>query len=99
MNGSYDEFGYSIPIGKYLVDFFLEENEDMNPTLYDYKSQHAFADQFQSRYEQFSPEHKRHLKLKQDNHLRPKVEENVYTFKQLWLFTQHQNRFIALNER
>jgi len=30
---------------------------------------------------------------------RPKIEENVYLFKQIWLYTQFMNRSKALNER
>lgn len=31
--------------------------------------------------------------------MRPKIEENVFLFKQIWLYTQFMNRNQALNER
>ena len=37
--------------------------------------------------------------MKETNPYRPKFEENVYYFKQLWLYTQFVNRNKALNER
>lgn len=37
--------------------------------------------------------------MQQTNPLRPQIEENVYLFKQLWLYTQFVNRNKALNER
>jgi hypothetical protein len=37
--------------------------------------------QFKKRYEKFSPEHKKHMALKDRNPLRPKAEENMYLFR------------------
>ena len=53
----------------------------------------------QSRYEKLSPDNKRFKLLKELNPLRPKIEENVYNFQQLWLYTSFLSRNKALEDR
>eukprot|EP00347_Sterkiella_histriomuscorum_P017570 403348829 len=107
----WDEYGYKVPLGKFLDDFTQDPSlfniifgEASNNTQLKYvpnQNQSIIQDvaQFSKKYERFSPEHKRHKQLQEVNQIRPKIEENVFTFKQIWLYNQYMNRNQALEER
>ena len=86
----YDDYGFRVPTGKYLLDYFLSESTT---------SPLQASDDISNRYERFSPEHRRHLKLRESQPLRPKLEENIYMFKQLWLYSQFRGKNQALTGR
>ena len=101
MHRVFDDYGYLVPLGKFLVDHdCATQQSGLKQPHYDSNSS-LIQDValFQKRYERFSPEHKRHRRLKEINPDRPKIEENGYLFKQIWLYTQFMSRSKALNER